>query len=244
MPKRTIRFLSLFAAGLLVGASLFIAPTVANAEGDANCPHGANFVSSACYYGVAHNGAYTEFHNNYLSIDSTLIAQGYHINQTIWTYSGSPCSHWVEEGITKGYHGANVYAWYFAKNNSAGYQDWQSNTTTADGSNHSYQLVEAGSNSYSVYRDGSLLLTAAGMSGSCVSQAGLEITNAGFQLTYTTADTFNSTPLWARSLSGYWTVGWPGGHAWTDWPCGIYSVPNCMNGTYYGTNQWSDNKPS
>lgn len=40
--------------------------------------------------------------------------------------------------------------------------------------------------------------------------------------------------------SGDWILGWTQ-HYYVEWPCG--TVPRCMNGTFYGSTQRSDNKP-
>ncbi len=255
------KFATLLLAGALVVASNGIAMTQARAAvalpsaartatavwaGNLTCPHGANYGSIACFYDAVQYGDYTEFHNNTMTMNSTYEAAGYHINQSLWAFSGGGCTtYWVEAGITQGYHGQIVYTWYHARNSSAGYADYKSATTSPDGSNHSYELDYIGNASYNVYRDGQVLNGVSGLGfGTCIAAAGLEESknvtpNGGYR-----ADTTDPTPLRWTDTSGFIHYGWNINEWYIDYPCGQgQNPPNCFNGLYYGSNHWSDNKP-
>lgn len=173
-----------------------------------------------------------------------LEAQGNHINQSIWAYSGSPCNAWIEEGLTQGYQGNIWYTWYWAYSNTSGYyQDFAAGTTTPNGTNHTYQLEFNGNGTYGAYRDSGLVGSVGGLgAGTCTAQTGQEVSQG--MLPYVHSDTFNMNPLQWQSMSGTWNYGWNTSQYWIDNPCGGgYSPPNCQNGTFYGASEWADNKP-
>lgn len=68
------------------------------------------------------------------------LAQGYHVNHTLWDYSGVPCNSWVEIGLTYGCHGSTGYHYYEAikRYGSGAYADYEISSTSNDGSTHSY----------------------------------------------------------------------------------------------------------
>jgi hypothetical protein len=202
---------------------------------------------------VLQYGSYVEFHNNNMILNGTLESQGEHVNQSIWAYSGAPCDKWVEEGVTQGFHGQTAYLWYYAYNNThgslAGYHDFAAGYTVPDGTNHAYLLqFQSDNNTYSVFRDGVTIaanITGLG-SGTCISAAGLEISNDGVHpLSNYEADTFDLVPLEWQDSNYATHVGWNTSSYWNDAPCGQgYTVPNCMNGVFYSSSHWADNKPN
>lgn len=213
--------------------------------GNLTCPHGGNYGAIACFYDATQYNDYTEFHSNTMTMNSTYEAQGYHINQSIWAYSGSPCNYWVETGVTQGYHTQIVYTWYHARSSSFGYADYKSATTSPNGSNHSYELNYIGNASYNILRDGQILNGVSGLGyGTCMAAAGLEESknvtpNSGYR-----ADTTDPTPLrWTDTVGGI-HYGWNVNEWYIDYPCGQgQNPPNCFNGVYVNSNHWSDNKP-
>jgi hypothetical protein len=135
---RSVRLAVAAAVALILGSIAI--PTSAYAN-DTSCPHGGNLNSAACYYGVVQTGVYTVFQNSPLYITTAVVNAGGHINQGIWTYSGSPCSYWVEEGVGIGVHQYTGYSNYYARyNSSAGYYEAITGAT-ANSSLHSYELL-------------------------------------------------------------------------------------------------------
>jgi hypothetical protein len=217
--------------------------------GNAECPHGGNYQVIACLLGVTHYGLYAEWHNNFMSVASDALAAGAHINNSIWTYSGSPCTRWVEIGTTRGYYGNDYYGTYLAWNTKYGYDDaFLLPTQSWDGSNHSYYLKYEGApvdeGRYSFWRDGAQIGYIDGLGfGSCIGSGGLEVSK------YTIppdgrfhADTFDLTPLRWQNTGYAWQVGWSG-HWIVQYPCSQFPVPQCMNGVYNSLSYWADNKP-
>ena len=236
-------------AVLLVSGALLqmgVAPGTAAAAGNTICAHGGNQVAEACFYGVLQYGDYTEFHNNNMYFTNADEQLGYHLNQTLWVYSGQPCNGWVEEGVTQGYHGAVQYEWYWAYATVAGtYQDFAAGITSPNGTNHSYQISYSGNNVTTAYRDGGFVGSmnlGPSSAGACQADAGLEVSRGELPVTH--ADTFDDYPLEWQDSGGAWHVGWSIADYWNDAPCGAgYSQPACFNGVFYGSNHWADNKP-
>ncbi len=175
---------------------------------------------------------------------------GGHINQTLWSYSDSPCSYWQELGLTQGYHGQVAYLWYWAYDTpGGGYSDFPVGYTTADSSLHSYEILYDGSGTYTAYLDFGSVGTIGGLgAGACIAQTGLEVSNGEMPVTH--SDTFDMNPLQWENTSGRWNFGWSQSDYWIDNPCGQqgYSSPNCANGTFCNngvcsSNQWLNNKP-
>ena len=234
------------AIGLLAVTGGLLLPTVTAfaSAGDPACPHGGNATASACFYGTAQFGSYAEFHSNNLLVNSALEQQGYHLNQSVWSYSGSPCSAWIETGVTQGYHGEVAYTWYWAFNDvNNNYADFKAGYTSPNGINHSYRLVYNGGSQYLAKRDGTQIGAVPGLgAGSCISQAGFEA-SGGVGLNYYHADTFDLNPLlWQDTAYNYHTR-WNTNQYWNDFPCGQYGSGFCFNGVFYSSSRWSDNKP-
>lgn len=244
MVKNKRRWLVGLAAAILAVPLSLTAASSAMAGGYANCPHGANYTSSACLDGVVQRSDSVQFHNNTMRANSGALAAGYHVNETIWAYSGSPCGYWVEEGLTLGYHGITTPTWYYAKNNSSGYADYQSNATSFNGTNHTYTLTNVTGQSYNIYRDGNLIAGFGNLgSGTCIGQTGLEISKgSAYPLSDFSTDTFDETPLTWTDTSNAGHTGWNTSQYWIDNPCG--SAPNCLNGVFYSSSHFANNKPS
>ncbi len=242
--------------------SVLLAPAAeATGVGNSNCPHGGNFGSSACYYGVTQYGTYTQFHNNTMyfvgSYGAYLESIGYHINNSLWAYSGSPCDEWIEVGDVQGLDGTAGYFYYWTYSN-ANHQPIaiSAGSSSNNGTNHPYELLYMGSATYSAwidYGDGRGLVkvgTASGLGyGTCISQSGLELSgnDSNDQLVYEHSDTFYHDPLQWEGTNGVWHSGWSLSDSWIDHPCGQgYSTPDCLNGSFTppsNPNDWGDNKP-
>lgn len=188
-----IRAIRLCAAALLVVASLATNPREALAgpwdpAGHPNCPHGVNWVSSACILQpVPHFGIYAEIANVPMTMSANAHQMQGHINHTVWTYAGNPCNQFIEAGITKGYHtrpqSAN-YGWYWGYRNMVepdGIDFFiDPPATSPDNAYRRYWLRYNGDGEYSAlidHNDGVGFRhwgrVATGF-GSCISQAGLE----------------------------------------------------------------------
>ncbi|MDA8311143.1 MAG: hypothetical protein M0Z46_11130 [Actinomycetota bacterium] len=229
----------------VVGVTLF--PPVSGASlGTTTCPHGKNYESTACFYGKVQYGDFTEFHNNYMHITATKWKTvTAHVNQSLWAYSTSPCTYWMEIGLTDGFKGNNVYTWYWAYQRSGKSGGGKLTSTTWNGTNHTYEVLYNGNRTYGTYLDfthvGTFVSTLG--YGTCKASAGLEAYKNQFG--YEFATTFTLNPLQWEDTGGTWHSGWTAKMYWLDYPCsiGTNKPPYCMNGTYYGANQWSDNKP-
>jgi hypothetical protein len=224
-----------------------LAPSASFAAiGDPNCPHGLNPESSACFYGVAQEGDYTEWHNNNMYYTNGNYGSGGHINETIWAYSGSPCTAWVETGLTHGFHGSSAYEWYWAYSNTGGfYQDFPAGNTSPDGTNHAYELLYVGNGTYNVYRDFGSVGSVGGMGqGTCIALTGGEVRSG--DMTVTHSDGFDNNPLqWESFGNNAWNYNWNTSQYWIDNPCGQqgYSSPNCFNGLFYSPSHYANSKP-
>jgi hypothetical protein len=78
----------------------------------------------------------------------------------------------------------------------------------------------------------------------CIGATGLEATKNEFIHEFATTNT--PEPLRWENTSGTWSTGWTTSDFYVNYGCGIGTnkPPTCMNGTYYGSNHWSDNKPT
>jgi hypothetical protein len=221
--------------------------------GSEDCPHLTNYTDTACNLGTVTYGLRAQWHNNWMTMDPALIAAGDHVNHALWAYSGSPgCGDWAEIGVTRGFQGQDVYTYYEAASTAFGVATIQIKTPAAtwDGTNHTYATTDDGGGTYdawSVYLDGVQENQFTGLGqGSCVGQAGLEISgynNPNPPDSRTHSDTFDLTPLERRdSFGGAWVSGWTG-HYFIHFPCGTYPNLQCFNGVYNSGSYWADNKP-
>lgn len=214
------------------------------ALGDPNCPHGGNYLAAVCFYGNTQIYDATRFNNEYLYAAPN-IPSGGHINNTIWAYSGSPCTSWVEVGLTEGYHKLSWYGVYDAANVGGIYSDAFQSFQSVDGSNHLYALIYNGSGMYTIQYDSTVLNVLSGLgNGTCIAEAGLEeAKNHPPDNTYH-ADTFDDTPLaWTDTNGGYHPQ-WSTGQFWVDYLCGWNGnvTPNCLEGVQYSNTHWAANK--
>jgi hypothetical protein len=239
----------------VAGTGISVSAQPAFAVGDSSCPHGANYTSSACFYGVVMDAIAVQWHRNSITLPLADQQAGGHINHSIWFYMGSPCNDFVETGLTRGYVNADStsgYQWYtgWAVPADLIFEAYPDGTTTASGTNDVYAAAWNGGSSYSVIRDLSARLTVTGLpsGGSCIAQSGLEVqkapgSNPTLYMADGHADTFDATPLQYHH-GGVWISGWDTTEYWQDRPCGAgYSSPTCLNGVFYGSNHWADNKP-
>jgi hypothetical protein len=207
-----------------------------------------NYGSVACLLQGNMVGAYGEWHSNNMTVDFALESQGAHINHTLWMYSSSPCTSFVELGVTRGFLGEHAYRFYYAvEDNRYGIINmYGSDYTSPDGINHTYWVRYDGSQQFSLLRDGLVIAVFGAGSGQgfggCLAEAGLEVSavtappDSRFH-----SDTFDLTNLKYGNASGWWV--WPSSDSWIDWPCGhAQNPPNCLNGIYATQGYWQDNK--
>lgn len=241
---------------LLVSTSIIAISAVsaipAAALGDSTCPNQTNsgvgnFSSTACLYGVVENASYTEFHNNTmtflgsygLSLETSM---GWHINHTLWAYSGSPCNEWMEIGDTQGngpgtpaIYKAGYYYYWGMDVPGFGYHGYIIGNSNNNGTNHSYELLNDENGYYSAYLDGSWVGTAGILGhGTCIAQAGEELSGNdygyGNYLAFQHSDSFENFPLDWLDTSNTWHLGWNTNQYWYDHPCNIgYTAPNCLD---------------
>ncbi len=224
------------------------------AQGTDDCAHGGNWESTACLlYSGPYYGVYVAFNNNTMYIDPSYEAAGQHINHTLWVYSNSPCSPFVELGYTHGFYGMTGYRWY------QGYWDgvlndnpvaYPYNATTNDGSPHTYWVRYDGNRQFSLLLDGYVIPGAVyGAAqnqgyGGCKAGAGIEVSRTpGYPPSSAFwSDTFDLLNMKYGKPDGTWWL-WPASYSYIYYPCGSYPVGQCFNGTYYGDGHWADNKP-
>jgi hypothetical protein len=256
------------AAVLLGGSAIVGIASPASAQvlgvGDVNCPHesagGGNFSSTVCLYGVVQFGDYTQFHNNTMYFIGSFglsleVNYGWHINHTLWAYSGAPCGEWMEIGDTQGsgpgggaYEPGYYYYWA-SYTYASGYSGHIIGASDNSGNNHSYQLTYQGNGTYAGYLDGGYIGSAGGLGGgTCIGQAGEELSGSdyfGNYLAYQHSDSFQNYPLEWQDTSRNWHVGWNISQHWQDHPCNIYgySPPNCLDLSFPNNNQLTTDKP-
>lgn len=234
-------------------AATFAFQQSAGAFGDPNCAYGANSTASACLYfpGATFQGASTQWHNLSLNGDLYWLQHGnHHINQSIWLYTTkADGGRWIEIGLTQGLENNAQYQYYAAKQNDVGgvksYQAWTLGVAALDNSTHSYELHHESGSLYTAWLDGVQKLAVSGFSslGATLAQTGLEVSGINVDAN-SSSQNFTNTPLKYKDNSNVWHTGWAStSQAWNDWPCGLFSPPYCLNGGYYGTNLWQDNKP-
>jgi hypothetical protein len=254
--------------GFAVSSFLGVSTATASGIGNAGCPHntgqanGGNYGSTACLLNVAQSGDYTEIHNSTMDFigayGTQLEDEGWHINHTLWAYSGAPCgTDWVEIGDTQGNGPGSPpvyspgYFYYYAYNNATGYHGHIIGASDNTGTNHTYQMSWLGGANYEVYLDEGAAGAANGQgAGSCTGQAGEELSGNDYgagddNLAYQHSDTFENYPLEYEDFSHVWHTGWNTGEYWVDNPCGQpgYATPNCLNIQFPNNNQLYTNKP-
>jgi hypothetical protein len=241
--------------------------------GHPNCPHGANYVSSACLLQPSpHWGIYGEIQNIPMTMSDNAHSYQAHINHTLWTYGGDPCVAFIEAGLTKGYRDRPQnqnygYYWGYRQAGEPDSVDFFVNTAPVDNLHRRYWLRYNGAGEYSALIDFGGGFTHLGRignigGGSCRSQAGLEevkITVGGFpqipgpdfssatnniiNLKYQTT-TYPAGANYETFLSGN-TLSWSGQWKWIDYPCGQGNFPPyCLNGLHQSDIWWQANHPS
>ena len=249
---RKLRFAQcLFVAALAIG---FLAPAQVALANTATCPHiSGHLGSTACDYNLAAQfGVEDTFQYATMAMSSSDISAGYHINNTLWGY-GTGCgistveNDWVEVGYTLGFHKTGGYHIYWATVQFGNYGDGVYANVTADGSYHVFD-VYGESNNFAATLDGRTVVTAQNGLGDfiCQGQAGLEVSLNAFDKSSTWANTFVNKPLRWEDSSLTWHGAWPStSNLWIDRGCGsTWKAPDCLNGIYYSTSYWADNKPS
>ena len=225
----------------------------AEAGGDPQCPHGANYASTACFIG-GFIEAYTGWTNQPITMSNADLTAGRHANETLWAYGGfgtaTQCtSQWAEIGFTRGYYGQTGHYFYVARvDNGGNYADF--NLGTADTTSyHTYRIRSRGG-ATTVYLDGVEQFSSNTVNTAdriCIAQSGVEL-SSGSNFTTTYIPTFYSTPLYWKDWFETWMNGWwiSPDHVsqWIDQPCGAgFSSPNCFNGVYAAVDNWGANKP-
>ncbi len=249
--RRTVSVAAFLLVAILASVQVVSARSLNDTLGNPQCPNGGNYVSTACLLVGNMTNVYGEWHSNNMTVDYTLEGQGMHVNHTLWMYSSSPCTSFVELGVTRGFLGEHAYRFYYGyanQSNGIAYA-FGSDYTAADGVNHSYWVRYDGGQQFSLLRDGYVIPggvfgAAEGQGfGGCRAAAGLEISKVTAPVdSRFHSDTFDLTNLKYSVSSGwYW---WPPDSSWIDWPCGhAQNPPYCLNGIYQGQSYWQDNKP-
>jgi hypothetical protein len=215
---------------------------VAGAGGDPTCPHGGELVSLACFYGVLQYGDYSSWNNLSENMSSGDIANGHHITNTLWSYSGSPCTSWMEIGYTHGYHGNAGYFYYGAvqpTNNF--YYDFSIGPANPNGSHHTYEVLYTPT-SWQMLLDGSTKEYSYGElgAGACKGATGLE--TSVIDSSTSTGGSFAHTPLKWQDSGGSWHLNWNTSQYWVDQPCGVGGRTTlCLNGAFPNANEWDTN---
>jgi hypothetical protein len=247
----------IFGCTLLLGAGLMGTETAAygaTGVGNANCPHGYNWTSSACYFNYTWQyGTYSEWNSNTLGF--IYLPTGTHINRSIWAYSECDKSAFVEAGLWTQTTGTYYYASYFGHDGHMPTADLIYPAAT-DGSHHYYRISFVGPSQfggiYNVLIDGVLVRTygAQGLSGTCISQAGLEQSAVSCTYVYSvgyvpdgcsTSASTDSGPLAWQDTSYNYSYGWDVNNWWIDWACYPYNalaIPNCFVGQWPSGNMY------
>jgi hypothetical protein len=163
-------------------------------------------------------------------------------------YSGSPCTSFVELGMTRGYLGEHAYRFYYAvwDQRYGVIKMYPSDYTSPDGVNHTYWVRYDGAQQFSLLRDGIVIsVFGAGQGqgfGGCFAEAGLEVSAVTSPPDYRFhSDTFDLTNLKYGNASGW--VGMAVERFMDRLavrPCA--ESPNCLNGIYATPGYWQDNK--
>lgn len=237
-------------AGVTIGATVASANTT-------SCPHG-HTVSEACFYGHVMYAAMVDFHSNRLYITKTRWKDTAAINQTLWLYSTSPCTGWQEVGIAETskystYKTAPLYTWYTAwKSPDGTYHTTKLPSVTGgpNGVNHRYEIAYLGGRHYEAVITKTIAHgeTETLGYGGCEAAAGAEATSNVTNFSNEFATTFTITPLKWESTTDVWHTDWTTKEFYVGKGCTLPKTnplkpPECMNGTYYGSNEWADNKP-
>lgn len=238
----------------VAAASAAIGPSAASASSCPQAIYGSsptNRGSTACLFNLqAQYGTYTEFKNVSLTVPSSpnhnFLANG------LWSYSTCAEDTWVEQGYSRGdgITGGTAYHFYWAANDPySGFYEGLS-SASADNLNRAYRNVFQGvyyTGIYDIIRNGVTVKSVGlqGTGGTCVSQSGMEAGNpngGGNLLAGQTSSTFANSPLAWQDTSYAYHYGWNTADYWIDNGC--YNPPssNCLNGIFYGSSNWSDNK--
>lgn len=226
--------------------------------GDTDCPHGGNLASVACLLYLAPDSAYiteTKFSQYTMTMPDYLVDAGNHILQGLWTYSGSPCTSFVEQVYVYGldYHRYYEYAlvrrYETPPPGQPSYQHYPDGVTSNSGEYVMFQTEYTSDTTWRMWRGASLRAQFSGGGlgyGSCIAQAGLEVSRygSGVQSGYVSY-TMNHDTYWYdqnRQGKGGWAQGTE--RRYQQYPCYLGQVPpNCLNGQWNSGVQWSANKP-
>jgi len=224
---------------------------------DATDPVSPRAVASTPSFQAANRqyGTYVEWNSNSLGIFPALAAAhpGIHINRTIWAYSDCSLATFVELGLwLDSGGGVHFYGAYSGRDRHQPFPQFFA-TAPLNGSHHYYWIrfdgiALDGSGVYSVWVDGVKQASYAeqGTNGTCLSQAGLEISRisctpslndySGYQpdACWAASDTTQGPLAW-QDTSYTFHYGWDTNQYWIDWPCYPYTLlapPNCIGGGF------------
>jgi len=242
----TVSALTVWAAGASV-ASADVGP-------GASCAHGYYPVSVGCV-NSQNNEVYYGGYDNFDNVG--LVAAGAstsnptpHTNQEMWFYTQPDDAQWVETGIRQGYWvpcACVTYATFWAEFDTSNNEYRHTiSYSSADGSNHSYEIQQDSStpNYWDVYYDYNLVGTAT-----------YQLNDAGYEIMHgletsevdsnTSSDIANHSPLEYEDSSGAWVYD-PYEQSWVDYPCSPPSSTgsNCLTGYGNGSDVWYAGKGS
>ena len=269
--KRSVRTLRTIGVILAVAFAAVVASSpAAGATYVSSCScaaHGGNWTASACLYnGTFQYGTYAEWNSNPQAGFPAFLAAhpGVHINRSIWAYSKCDLTAFVETGFWTDSTGTTHF--YSAAKDLVGGTPLPNYIATVpqDGSHHIYRVSFEGPTAYggkyAVWIDGinRAVYYAQGLSGTCLSQAGLEISQISCtsqppdpwgrvyspDACWAANDTTQGSLAWQDNSYGYhW--GWDTSQYWIDWPCyprSLLVLPNCIVGNFVGNSKWKTQK--
>ncbi len=243
--------LKLLLAAVLTLAGATFATSGASAAtyfGNPTCPQPWGASSTACLYGSVVYNTFADIPNSNMWEASSLVPLGDGVSQMEIAFSGAPCTDWAQQGFAYGLMGNADFEYFYAWSNSSGTMLESTNGLSTDnGSLNGYSLQYVGNYEYDFALNGTVYTYASDMgAGTCNNEAGLwetpDQSNGAAIDGNMWAGTAELTNLDWMNTSYQWQYGWNLNDSMVQWPCGDgNSHPDCLNGTYYGSQDWADN---
>jgi hypothetical protein len=246
-----LRFSRVALAVVLAAAIVASKPRQAGAE---TCSSDGCHEYSAAWSYSSGDGLFGQWQDTNMYLTSSMYNHSGHITAEMW--ADGPGGRWLETGLLNSANlwgqnpcGCTAYQQFWADYNGSVFGfHWIANISP-DGATHSYELLRVPrQNLWNVYLDWSYVDVSGGLLStfSTLSIAGLEwdqgTQSTGSPLTPSShSDGFDAITQVHTVSSGWFYPSWSG--QYFDRPCGPYPNGYCLNGTSYGTGQWSYNKP-
>ena len=203
------------------------------------CAHGGNPTSTACENGrngETYIGAYDNFTDLSMKMDSAGVSGGNHINNEMWFYTHHNESQWVEFGIREGSWPGNGtcncgYGRFWADFNSQGqeFRHLIQFVSNNNGSNHNYEIIRNPNNlnNWDVWLDFNKINTSTNQNSSTGYEAQM-----GLEDSLVTPDSssslFNHSPLEYMAPSGtFFHFSYQA--RWEDFPCASNPPGYCLH---------------